>query len=300
MGGGQWSVDNYSDAARRRVEDYQAGKRATASAFNYSDSGASSTHADLDPKGIVRECRNSPEHPRSLPVAIMFDVTGSMTFVPRLMQEKLPELFSLLVRQGVVDPQVLFGAIGDATSDRAPLQVGQFESDNRMDEQLGNIYLEGNGGGQKRESYEMALYWLARKTALDSADEGRKGYAFLIGDEMPYMSVLPRARYGAKAGVAEVIGDALSEPIAIEAIIAEVQAKFNLYFIAPKVGTYHAGDPEVLEVWRKLLGESFFEVENMENICSEISDKIRLGEHLAATTPATAATTATATASAAP
>ena len=30
----------------------------------------------------------------------------------------------------------MFGAIGDATCDRAPLQVGQFESDNRMDGDL--------------------------------------------------------------------------------------------------------------------------------------------------------------------
>jgi hypothetical protein len=27
-----------------------------------------------------------------------------------------------------------------------PLQIGQFESDNRMDEQLGNILIEGGGG----------------------------------------------------------------------------------------------------------------------------------------------------------
>ena len=37
------------------------------------------------------------------------------------------------------DPQILFGAIGDATCDRVPLQIGQFESDNRMDDDLGRI-----------------------------------------------------------------------------------------------------------------------------------------------------------------
>jgi len=298
MGGGQWSVETYSSAARTRVEDYRAGRRATASAFAYSDTGAHSTHPTLDPKGVVRECRNSDEHPRSLPIAIMFDVTGSMEFVPRLMQEKLPALFSLLVRSGVVDPQVLFAAIGDATCDAAPLQVGQFESDNRMDEQLGNIYLEGHGGGQKRESYELALYWLARKTALDSEAEGRKGYAFIIGDEMPYPEVMPRARYGAHAGVAEVIGDALSEPIATEAILAEAQRKFNIFFIAPTSGTSHAGDPEVLGRWRELLGENLLEVADMGNICEEIADKIRLGEHLADLAAEASAVTATVVATA--
>ena len=59
----------------------------------------------------------------------------------------------------------MFGAIGDATCDRAPLQVGQFESDNRMDDDLGRILLEGGGGGQKTESYELAMYFMARHTA---------------------------------------------------------------------------------------------------------------------------------------
>jgi hypothetical protein len=47
-----------------------------------------------------------------------------------------------------VDPQIMFGAIGDATCDRAPLQVGQFESDNRMDDDLGRILLEGGDAGK--------------------------------------------------------------------------------------------------------------------------------------------------------
>jgi hypothetical protein len=40
----------------------------------------------------------------------------------------------------------MFGAIGDAETDYVPLQVGQFESNNRMDDQLRGIALEGNGG----------------------------------------------------------------------------------------------------------------------------------------------------------
>jgi hypothetical protein len=284
MGGGRWSVDTYEEDAKARRADYEAGRRATASAFNYNDSGAKRTHAELDPKGVTRECRNSAEHPASLPIAILFDVTGSMQFVPRLMQERLPELFGLLDRNGVVDPQILFGAIGDATTDSGPLQVGQFESDNRMDDQLGKVWLEGNGGGQQppRESYEMALYWLARHTELDATADGRQGYAFLIGDEMPYAEVMPRARYGARAGVSEIIGDTLDEPISVEAIIAEVSAKYHLYFLNPMTGTSHAGDPEILARWRGLLGEGLIEVPDMTGICELISDKIRLGEHLAA------------------
>ena len=82
-----------------------------------------------------------------------------------MLQRKLPQLLGLLLRKGYADdPQIMFGAIGDATCDRAPLQVGQFESDNRMDDDLGRILLEGGGGGQKTESYELAMYFMARHT----------------------------------------------------------------------------------------------------------------------------------------
>ena len=155
----------------------------------YSDSGARSVHPDLDPFDVGRrESRDSDEHPQSLAIAVLFDVTGSMGGVPRTLQKKLPKLLGLLKDSGYVsDPQLMFGAIGDATCDRAPLQVGQFESDNRMDGDLERILLEGGGGGQKTESYELAMYFMARHTATDCFEKrGKRGYLFIIGDEMPY------------------------------------------------------------------------------------------------------------------
>src|SRR5262249_16376976 len=132
MGSGRWSTDVYDAATRMRAAT-------GASAFGYSDSGARVVHDRLNPFGVtVRESRDSDEHPTSLAIAVLFDVTGSMRNVPRVLQAKLPGLLGLLLRKGYADdPQILFGAIGDATCDRVPLQVGQFESDNRMDEDLG-------------------------------------------------------------------------------------------------------------------------------------------------------------------
>src|SRR5712691_12865811 len=149
MGSGRWSTDVYDAAANYRAAT-------GTSAFAHTDTGATHVHPDLDPFGVtVRESRDSAEHPRSLAIAVLFDVTGSMGGVPRVLQAKLPQLLGLLLRKGYVrDPQIMFGAIGDATCDSAPLQVGQFESDNRMDGDLERIVLEGGGGGQKRESYE--------------------------------------------------------------------------------------------------------------------------------------------------
>src|SRR5439155_8956225 len=125
----------------------------------------------------VRESRDSAEHPDSLAIAVLFDVTGSMGLVPRALQAKLPQLLGLLLRNGyATDPQIMFGAIRDATCHRAPLQIGQFESDNRMDDDLGRICIERGGGGQMTESYELALYFMARHTAIDCHDRrGRRG-----------------------------------------------------------------------------------------------------------------------------
>src|SRR5215472_14314025 len=215
MGSGRWSTNVYDAAARFRAAT-------GTSAFAYSDGGATRVHPALDPHGVTaRESRDSAEHPQSLAIAVLFDVTGSMRHVPRALQAKLPQLLGLLLRKGyVAHPQVMFGAIGDATCDRAPLQVGQFESDNRMDDDLGRILLEGGGGGQKTESYELALYFMARHTAADCFEKrGKRGYLFIIGDEMAYPQVK-------RTEAARVIGDGLQADIPLAGIVTEAQRKW--------------------------------------------------------------------------
>lgn len=273
MGSGNWSTNVY-DAAQSYNASVGRG------AFDYSDRAHAGTprsewkaHTDLDPYGItVRESRDSDEHPTSLAISVLFDVTGSMRGVPVTLQTKLPELFGLLLRKGYVDhPQILFGAIGDATCDRVPLQVGQFESDNRMDDQLGNILLEGGGGGQKTESYELALYFMARHTEMDCFEKrGKKGYLFIIGDEMPYNRVKRRE-------VEAVIGDKLGEDIPIASIVAELQRKFEVYYILP-AGSSYVGDTEVLGAWRDLLRQNVIELDDLDAVCETIALTIGLAE----------------------
>lgn len=266
MGSGIWSTDVYSAAA-----SYRAAKGA--SAFAYSDSGARSAHPDLDPhKVALRESRDSDEHPNSLAVAVLFDVTGSMRGVPRTLQTKLPDLLGLLLRKGyATDPQILFGAIGDATCDRAPLQVGQFESDNRMDEHLGRILLEGGGGGQMSESYELAMYFMARHTSIDCFEKrGRRGYLFIIGDELPYPQVKRRE-------VERVIGERLRRDIPTKDLVAELTRIYDVYYILP-AGSSYAGDSRVLAAWRELLGQNVLELDDLDAVCETIALTVGLGE----------------------
>ncbi|MGX6605483.1 hypothetical protein ACWKSP_25625 [Micromonosporaceae bacterium Da 78-11] len=266
MGSGRWSTNVYDAAANYRAA---SGK----SAFAYSDSGTRKVHPALDPaKAGTRESRDSDEHPQSTPIAVLFDVTGSMGHVPRVLQTKLPQLLGLLTRKGyATDPHIMFGAVGDATCDRVPLQVGQFESDNRMDEDLARIVLEGGGGGQKKESYELAMYFMARHTDLDSVTKrGRRGYLFLIGDEMPYPRVDPKE-------VKKFLGEDLFEPVSTEAIIAELQRTFDVYYLIPTAAGW-GGDAEILARWRQLLGQNVLELDDLDAVCETIALTVGLGE----------------------
>jgi hypothetical protein len=282
MGHGAWDDNAYRAAATFR--------RASGTAdFAYSArmraQPARQWRADptLDPRGVtVRESRDGDDHPAATPIVVLFDVTGSMGIVPQVMQRRLAELFGLLQRKGYVqDPQIMFGAIGDADCDRVPLQVGQFESDNRMDDQLRTLFLEGGGGGQKSESYELAAYFVARHTATDAWDKrGRKGYLFIVGDEMNKRTL--RADH-----IRRVIGDEVNEDLDTAAIYREVQQRWETFFILPRQTAYF-DDRQVNEHWRSLLGERLLKLEDPEAVCELIAltiglleDSIDLGEGLA-------------------
>jgi hypothetical protein len=197
MGDGRWDPNVYASTSSARIAD--------GTAFNYSSNirsghAAAAVNAVLNPKTVagptsilagtlVREARDNPDNPNSVPVLIAFDETGSMMEVPIELVKKLKELFELVVLKGYLsDPQFSFGAYGDAAiGEVAPLQIGQFEADNRADESLDALYLEGNGGGNRGETSALVWYYGARHTASDAWDKrGKKGYLFTIGDEVTF------------------------------------------------------------------------------------------------------------------
>jgi hypothetical protein len=104
----------------------------------------------LDPKGVLcRESLDSADNPEATPIIVALDVTGSMGIIAdRIAKGGLGQLFQgILDRKPVQNPHLMFMGIGDARTDEAPLQVSQFEADNRIVDQLTKIWLEGNGGG---------------------------------------------------------------------------------------------------------------------------------------------------------
>jgi hypothetical protein len=271
MGSSRWSDDHYRDRARVRA---QTGK----DAFEHDHAirhgeVAVGVHPKMNPKGVkVRESRDSEAHPTSHAVAVLIDVTGSMQTVPRILQQHLPRLMGLLIRKGYLEhPQILIGAVGDATCDRVPLQLGQFESGIEIEEDLGRIYMEGGGGGQMTESYELAMYFLARHTAIDCFEKrGQRGYLFVIGDEAPYAHVKRRE-------AAEDLADGLEADLPIEDMIAELEKMYDVYFVIPKL-THHWNNQSVYQRWVRLLGQNVLRLEEPAGICELIASTIGLAE----------------------
>jgi hypothetical protein len=271
MGGTRWSDDHYRDRAKARAaagrdayehdEDIRKGKADRA------------VHQKMNPRGVtVRESRDSEAHPTSHAVGVLFDVTGSMQKVPRVLQENLPRLMGLLIRKGYLEhPQILIGAIGDATCDSAPLQVGQFESGIEIEEDLAKLFLEGGGGGDITESYELAMYFMARHTSIDCFEKRHKrGYLFVIGDEIPYSHVK-------RDEVQSFIGEAAQADLPVPALIEELERAWDVYFVLPKM-THHWNNPKVHAHWVKLLGQNVLRLEDPAGICELIASTIGLAE----------------------
>ncbi len=237
------------------------------------------THADLDPKNVkknaagvrVRESRDSDAHPESNAIGVIFDVTGSMGGIPVVLQEKLPQLLTLLTSKGYIpDPQVLFGAVTDYYSNQMPLQVGQFESGNEMEGDLSKIVLEGGGGGGNHESYIEALYFFARHTSIDCYEKrGKKGYLFIIGDEQNYKELTV-------AEAKEVFDDSLQANISLQDVVKEAQEKYNVFFIFPLHGSYT--EEMNCPHYRELFGENVIVLPDESAVCETIAATIGMFE----------------------
>lgn len=230
-------------------------------------------HPLMNPNGVrVRESRDSDEHPQSLGIVFALDVTGSMGNIPVLLATReLPKFMKVLTSCGVRDAQVLFMAVGDATCDAAPLQVGQFETTAElMDEWLTRTYIEGGGGGTNHESYELALYFLAQHTEMDCyVKRGRRGYLFMTGDEEPY-KVLSRH-------IAEsVVGDRLDDDLEVKEIVAELQKTFVPFFLIPDQGRRARCE----STWRALLGDQVLCMDAPEDVCYVSAGALLISEKL--------------------
>lgn len=227
----------------------------------------------LDPKGVVRECCDSEEHPNTLPVILALDVTGSMGCGSAEVAKKLNEVMTELYKK-VDDVEFCIMGIGDLAYDDAPIQISQFESDVRIAEQLDKVWLEGGGGGNRYESYTAAWYMGVYHTKLDCWNRGKKGIIITMGDEMlnPY---LPYKELN------EVTGDNNQADIETGDLYEIASNKFDIYHIAvnDKLTSYkwHKDDINSDKSYGKYLDEDHFLTCSIDSIADAIIDIVSKG-----------------------
>lgn len=188
MGGGAWTTEAYVNHVSTRGISKSAMDNLSTTTVNQFYTSRNLDPA-LDPKGVkIRECRDTEEHPLTIPVILGLDVTGSMGSACAAVARQLDKIITGLYAD-VKDVEFMVMGIGDFAYDKAPLQVSQFESDVRICDQLGKIWFERGGGGNAFESYTAAWYFAMNHTDLDCWKRGKKGIIITLGDEPlnPYL-----------------------------------------------------------------------------------------------------------------
>ena len=224
MGGGTWTKKDFVTYSCSVGKSMKTDGTVSLDGMSVQDMYKSvRLNAALNPHNVMRECRDSEEHPNTIPVILALDVTGSMGSTAMVVASELNTVMTNLF-SSVKDVEFLVMGIGDLAYDTSPIQASQFESDIRIAEQLDKIYFEGGGGGNNFESYTAAWYFAARHTNLDCWKRGKKGILITMGDEFlnPYLPAKP---------LAEVTGDGVQEDISTASLYVEARKKYDIYHI---------------------------------------------------------------------
>lgn len=259
MGGGFYNSDS------RTVRATTLGYYSKSSNDIFTQSRSKRIHESMIPsKALLRESRDSVNHPNSVPIIIALDTTGSMGSIPDyLVKDGLPKLVSNIIQRGIPDPQILFLGVGDHEYDRAPLQVGQFESgDEELDLWLTRTWLEKGGGGNDGESYLLAHYFAGKHTSIDSFEKrGQKGLLFTIGDEPGLRSISSRT-------IKEIMNVDGQGTLTDEDLLKSAKRLYDVYHIHMD---HNGGNRRAERYWENLLSQHCIIIKDPEDVAEAIS-----------------------------
>jgi hypothetical protein len=231
----------------------------------------------LNPHGVkIRESRDSDDNPESNAIILALDVTGSMGMIAdNLARQGLGTVCDeFLKRQPVSNPHFMFNAIGDVRHDSAPLQVSQFEADDRMIQQLVKIFIEHGGGGNDSESYDFAWYFAGTHTSIDCWEKRkRKGYLFTIGDESTPHGLT-------KEHIRQVLGEDIESDLSAKQCLALAEKMYHVYHIIIAEGSYPRshGLDKVHKAWTDLLGQRAVVLTDYTKLAELIISLIQMNE----------------------
>ena len=272
MGNSRWSDDDYRSYAK--TTNYRSAPREQVFSHKVGEK--------LDPRNVkvgkgervglqLRESVISDSNPDPTPIILGLDVTGSMGAVAeQIAKDELPKLMTQIHATGAVsDPHVMFMGIDDVFAQgHGALQVSYFEPDLRIVEQLRQMWLVGNGGGNGSESYDLAWYFAGRYTYSESYEKsGKKGFLFTFGDEpAPFQTV-------GKGQLETIFGPGQYENTAPEASLKMAQQKYNVFHIVVEHG--YSGR-ELKESWTRMLGTNVLFLRNTQNLTEVVLATLRI------------------------
>ena len=199
-------------------------------------------HSSLNPKRWEDEplvCT------KESPIVFALDVTGSMGDWSKIIYDKMPMFYGqIMMQKYLTEPAISFCAVGDYTSDTAPLQVAEFGQGKEVDQLISKIYLEGNGGGGYTESYEFPAYFYSRRVKLENC---QLPFFFITGDEAFYDEISP-------SFILKHMGCVEKTNIDSFKLWKELMQKYNVFLIK-KPYSNKANEKIIYKQWVNALGE---------------------------------------------
>ena len=238
---GVWSGHDFASA--RRAYDVTAGR-----SYDAAVSAGKATN-DLIAKNVKTDSTS--------PVIVVVDQTGSMGEWPKIMFSKLPYLEHETKEYLGDDAEFCFMAIGDAhNSEKYPLQVRPFAKGLYLKKRLEELVIEGQGGGQHMETYELAALFAAESIDMPKAI---KPIIIFIGDEEPYDTI-------SKDHAADLCGVKTEKTLTTKSVFDKLKDKMAVYFIQKSYGAGSTAnhvsedDRSTHTAWAKFVGDDHIAV----------------------------------------
>ena len=172
-------------------------------------------------------------------VIVVIDGTGSMGDDTFIIRDKIVMIQGQIERQGYLNnPMIMICIVGDAYSDKWPLQVCRPARGDALIEEIEKTYPEGFGGANHHESYELMAKYLLDHVLLPG---GGEPFLFWFGDEGIQSPLNP-------SQVQEHIGDSVEKEDSKE-VFKKLCEKFNVWYFHMD---YHTGglDGEIVDQWK--------------------------------------------------
>ena len=179
------------------------------------------------------------------PIVFALDVTGSMGEWSKIIYEKMPMFYGqIMIQKYLQEPGISFAAIGDIKTEAIALQVTSFGHGSEIDNNLSHLVICVSGGGNDKESYDLAAYFYAYQTELKNAE---LPFLFFTGDE-GFWEESSNEEINRLFDI-----DFKEEKIDSRIVFQDICQKYNVFILRKKYG---GGRENIIQKqWEQVLGK---------------------------------------------